>query len=51
MYTNKSLMAGILAAILLSGTAAAQTSSMQQLLSRYADQRFGMFIHYNMNTY
>jgi alpha-L-fucosidase len=24
---------------------------MQQLLSRYADQRFGMFIHYNMNTY
>jgi alpha-L-fucosidase len=51
VYTNKSLMAGILAAILLSRTAAAQTSSMQQLLSRYADQRFGMFIHYNMNTY
>jgi len=51
MYTNKSLMAGILGTILLSGTAAAQTSSMQQLLSRYADQRFGMFIHYNMNTY
>jgi alpha-L-fucosidase len=24
---------------------------MQQLLTRYADQRFGMFIHYNMNTY
>ena len=51
MYTNKSLMAGILGTILLSGTAAAQTSSIQQLLSRYADQRFGMFIHYNMNTY
>jgi alpha-L-fucosidase len=24
---------------------------MQTLLTRYADQRFGMFIHYNMNTY
>jgi alpha-L-fucosidase len=24
---------------------------MQQLLSTYAEQRFGMFIHYNMNTY
>jgi alpha-L-fucosidase len=24
---------------------------MQQRLSRYVDQRFGMFIHYNMNTY
>jgi len=51
VYTSKSLMAGILAATLLSRTAAAQTSSMQQLLTRYADQRFGMFIHYNMNTY
>jgi len=51
VYTNKLTMAGILAATLLSRAAAAQTSSMQQLLSRYADQRFGMFIHYNMNTY
>jgi len=51
VYTTKSLITGILAAILVSRTAAAQTSSMQQLLSRYADQRFGMFIHYNMNTY
>ena len=51
MYTSKSLIAGIFAAILLSRMAAAQTSSMQQLLARYADQRFGMFIHYNMNTY
>jgi len=51
VYTKKLLMAGILAAIILPRTAAAQTSSMQQLLSRYADQRFGMFIHYNMNTY
>ncbi len=25
--------------------------SMQERLSRYIDQRFGMFIHYNMNTY
>jgi alpha-L-fucosidase len=24
---------------------------MQELLTRYVDQRFGMFIHYNMNTY
>jgi len=29
----------------------AQTQTMQQLLSRYVDQRFGMFIHYNMDTY
>ena len=47
---NKSLMAGIVAALLLPRTVAAQTSSMQQLLTRYVDQRFGMFIHYNMNT-
>ncbi|MES1165184.1 MAG: alpha-L-fucosidase, partial [Verrucomicrobiota bacterium] len=32
-------------------SAAAQTQTVQQLLSRYIDQRFGMFIHYNMNTY
>jgi len=51
VYTNKLTMAGILTATLLSRAAAAQTSSMQQLLTRYADQRFGMFIHYNMNTY
>jgi alpha-L-fucosidase len=29
----------------------AQTLTMQQLLSNNIDQRFGMFIHYNMNTY
>jgi len=51
VYTDKLTMAGILAATLLSRAASAQTSSMQQLLTRYADQRFGMFIHYNMNTY
>jgi len=51
VYTIKPLMAGILAATLLSRTATAQTSALQPLLSRYADQRFGMFIHYNMNTY
>lgn len=51
MHTRKSLIAGILATILWARTTAAQTSSVQQLLSRYADQRFGMFIHYNMNTY
>jgi alpha-L-fucosidase len=34
-----------------SATAGAQTQSMQQLLSHYIDQRFGMFIHYNMDTY
>ena len=32
-------------------SAAAQTQTTQQLLSRSIDQRFGMFIHYNMNTY
>jgi alpha-L-fucosidase len=34
-----------------SATASAQTLTMQQLLSNNIDQRFGMFIHYNMNTY
>ena len=32
-------------------SAAAQTMSMQQRLSHYIEKRFGMFIHYNMNTY
>ena len=32
-------------------SASAQTLTTQQQLSRYVDQRFGMFIHYNMNTY
>jgi alpha-L-fucosidase len=36
---------------LLSARASAQTLTMQQLLSNHIDQRFGMFIHYNMNTY
>jgi len=35
----------------MSATASAQTLTMQQLLSNHIDQRFGMFIHYNMNTY
>jgi alpha-L-fucosidase len=39
------------AALTWSGPAASQTQSVQQLLSRYIDQRFGMFIHYNMDTY
>jgi len=37
--------------LLASTTASAQTLTMQQLLSNNIDQRFGMFIHYNMNTY
>jgi len=45
----------LLPALLLSwsasSNASAQTLPMQQLLSSYIDQRFGMFIHYNMNTY
>ena len=36
---------------LVSATSSAQTLSMQQLLSSHIEQRFGMFIHYNMNTY
>ena len=36
---------------LASVTAAAQTLSMQELLSKHIELRFGMFIHYNMNTY
>ena len=32
-------------------SAGAQAQSMQERLSRYIDQRFGMFIHYNMDTY
>ena len=37
--------------LLVSATASAQTLTMQQLLSNHIDRRFGMFIHYNMNTY
>lgn len=37
--------------LLISTTASAQTLTMQQLLSNHIEQRFGMFIHYNMNTY
>lgn len=37
--------------LFLSARASAQTLTMQQLLSNHIDQRFGMFIHYNMNTY
>ena len=37
--------------LLVATTSSAQTSSMQQLLSIHIEQRFGMFIHYNMNTY
>ena len=37
--------------LLVSGTSFAQTLTTQQLLSNHIDQRFGMFIHYNMNTY
>jgi len=37
--------------LLASATASAQTLTMQQILSKHIDLRFGMFIHYNMNTY
>ena len=37
--------------LLVSTAASAQTLTMQQLLSNNIEQRFGMFIHYNMNTY
>ena len=37
--------------LLVSATSSAQTLTMQQLLSNHIEQRFGMFIHYNMNTY
>ena len=37
--------------LLVSTTSSAQTLTMQQLLSNHIDLRFGMFIHYNMNTY
>jgi len=38
--------------LLLSVTAAsAQTLTLDSLQRRYADKRFGMFIHFNMNTY
>ena len=37
--------------LMLATTSSAQTLSMQQLLSNHIDLRFGMFIHYNMNTY
>jgi alpha-L-fucosidase len=53
MRQNRSSRFVLLAvpAFLLSTTAAAQTVSMQQLLSDHIEKRFGMFIHYNMNTY
>jgi alpha-L-fucosidase len=37
--------------LLFPATLWAQTVSMQQLLSDHIEKRFGMFIHYNMNTY
>ena len=37
--------------LLVSTSLSAQTLTMQQLLSNHIEQRFGMFIHYNMNTY
>jgi alpha-L-fucosidase len=40
-----------LSLLLVSTAASAQTLTMQQLLSSHIEQRFGMFIHYNMNTY
>ena len=49
---HRRLVVGTLAAFsLLPTEARAQTSDMQQRLSSYVEQRFGMFIHYNMNTY
>lgn len=44
-------MFAVAAGLTLPSAAAAQTMAMQDRLSRFADQRFGMFIHYNMNTY
>jgi alpha-L-fucosidase len=41
----------LLPLLLLPSTAFGQTKTMQDLLASYAEQRFGMFIHYNMNTY
>lgn len=37
--------------LFVSTIGSAQTLTMQQLLSNHIEQRFGMFIHYNMNTY
>jgi alpha-L-fucosidase len=37
--------------LLVSPSLFAQTMSMQELLSNHIEKRFGMFIHYNMNTY
>jgi alpha-L-fucosidase len=41
----------LLPLLLLPSTAFGQTKTMQDLLASYVEQRFGMFIHYNMNTY
>jgi alpha-L-fucosidase len=38
-------------AIFLDISANAQTKSFQQLQSEFVDMRFGMFIHFNINTY
>jgi len=37
--------------LFLPSVGAAQTRTMQDLLSTYVEQRFGMFIHFNMHTY
>lgn len=56
MKIHRGIIGSFVAASVLSIAGApapvvAQTMTMQERLSRYIDQRFGMFIHYNMNTY
>src|SRR5271157_2066592 len=45
------LLSVVTCALLAPSAARAQSMTMQQRLGRFIDQRFGMFIHYNMNTY
>jgi hypothetical protein len=43
--------AGLLLSLLLMPAISAQTLTLDSLQRRFVDQRFGMFIHFNMNTY
>jgi len=45
------LAAGLLWSLLLTSAISAQTLTLDSLQRRFVDQRFGMFIHFNMNTY
>ena len=48
---SRNQLIALIPLLLIPRAAFAQNRTVQDLLSSYAEQRFGMFIHYNMNTY